>query len=106
MTVKIRMGAAFLLGLAAVAILIVAAPDYFAEVRTAMAAHSTKQPTAPALVVVGSFMGLASWLLVVHQQWRKRQYGWIVASFLLSYLAVIAYSATSLFRPSASHAAA
>lgn len=109
MSVKVRMGAAFVLALGTVAILIVTGPEYYGALQAAIAAHSPTHPTAPPLMVASSFMGTAAWLLVVHQQWRQRQFGWVVASFLLSYVAVIGYSAKSLFslfRPSVTHATA
>ncbi|MBX6357667.1 MAG: hypothetical protein IRZ05_17665 [Micromonosporaceae bacterium] len=98
MSIKIRMTVALVLALAAVACVAVVGPDYLHEIRDAVAAHQTTAPSAPPLLAVCSFLGLVAWLLVVFQQWRQRQIGWIVASFALSYLAVIAYAAITLVR--------
>jgi hypothetical protein len=90
---------ALVLAVTALVCAAVATPGYFAAVSAATTAHA-KPPSAPAGLMVASLLGLVSWLTVVVQQWRERQFGWVVASFLLSYIGVIAYAVVRLSRSS------
>jgi hypothetical protein len=105
MSLKARMILTLVLAGAAVVFAAFAAPDYFHAVSAAKAAH-VRPPTAPTGMMIASLLGLASWLSVVSVQWRNRQFGWVMASFLLSYLGVIAYAVLSLVRLNARPAAA
>jgi hypothetical protein len=101
MSVKSRMIFALVLAGAALACAAFAAPDYFAAANAARAAH-TNPPTASAGMMVASLLGLGSWLAVVTVQWRNRQFGWVVASVVFSYLGIIAYSILNLTRSGSS----
>jgi cytochrome bd-type quinol oxidase subunit 2 len=98
MNVQVRMYAALALVCVTVTGLVVDGHTYFHNLHLALITHHPVAHTTPPLLLISSLCGLVAWLLVVFQQWRERQIGWIVASFLLSYLAIITYAILTLFR--------
>ena len=97
MSLKIRMIMALVLSAAALGFAAIAAPDYMSAVSAAKAAHSNPPATPPAMMFA-ALLGLGSWLSVVTVQWRNRQFGWLVASVVLSYISIIAYAIINLHR--------
>ncbi|MET8266658.1 hypothetical protein ABZU92_22030 [Micromonospora arida] len=97
MSVSIRM-VVTLVAAAALVCGLIAAPDYLSTVHAARAVHG-QPPAAPMLMMIGSLLGLLSWVSAVSVQWRNRQFGWIVASIVLSYVGVITYAVLTLSRP-------
>lgn len=106
MSTRVRMVLVLILAGVTVTCLAVDGPAYYHAVHAAVLAHQKAMPQPPSLLMLTSLFGLAAWLIAVIQQWRRRQFAWIVASFVLSYLAVIAYAAVTLFgsRKIAAHA--
>jgi hypothetical protein len=98
MNVQTRMYVALALVSVAITGFILDSHTYFHNIHVALTTHHPIAPSTPPLLVVASLCGLAAWLLVVVQQWRQRQIGWIVASFLLSYLAIVTYAILTLVR--------
>ena len=96
MSIRARMILVLALAGITVACLAVDGPAYYHAAHAATLAHQKTMPNPPSLLMVSSLFGLAAWLVAVVHQWRRRQIGWIVASFVFSYLAVIAYAAVVL----------
>ena len=93
-----RMAAALVLSVIALSCLALVMPEYVANLREAMATRTPVTQEVSPLVALGSLAGLAAFVLVVVEQWRNREYGWIVASFVLSYLAVVTYAVRVLIQ--------
>ena len=74
------------LTLIAVVCLVLAMPDQIAALRAAVAAP----PMSPVLSI-GSAAGFIAWLWAVVAMVRGREFGWALASVVLSYLAVGAW---------------
>lgn len=99
MSLRSRM--VLVLGLVAVAVvtLVLGLPPYLREVREGLGDPAAVQ--APAAFLWGGVAGLAALVLVLREQHRRREYGWVVASLVLSYLAIAAYAVRLLLRSSA-----
>lgn len=98
MNVQLKMGIALGCTALAIAALIIDGPAYFHAVSQSLHVHGRARPSEPPLLIAATLSGLVAWLLVVIHQWKQRQIGWIVASFVLSYLAVISYATLTLVR--------
>lgn len=98
MNLRVRMVLVLVLAGVTVTSLAIDGPAYYQAIHAAVLAHQKVMPKPPSLLMMTSLFGLAAWLLAVYQQWRRRQFAWIVASFVLSYLAVIAYAAAMPLR--------
>ncbi len=53
-------------------------------------------PPAPLTLQVGSFAGLGALVLVLVEQWRRREVGWMAVAILGSYVGIIAYAVRGL----------
>jgi prolipoprotein diacylglyceryltransferase len=98
MNVQLKMGIALGCTALTVAALVIDGPAYFHAVSQSLHAPGRTRPSEPPLLIAATLSGLVAWLMVVIHQWRQRQIGWIVASFALSYIAVISYATLTLVR--------
>lgn len=97
---RTRMGAALALVAVALGTVVTALPSYLEVVRRGLADPAAgAAPAAPAALMWGALAGLAALVLVVVEQRRRQEYGWLVASVLLSYAGITAYAVRTLLRP-------
>jgi hypothetical protein len=90
------------LSVGAMACAVIGVPPYLAAVKAQSALVRSGGPIhqvdTPPVLQLGISCGLLALVLVLVQQWRRRQYGWMAASLLLSYIGIGSYAVATLGR--------